>query len=50
VRSAVRGGRLREWSLVRCGQRAAAARLAATPPGWADFARRGAELVAALRG
>jgi excinuclease ABC subunit C len=50
VRFAVRAGRLQEWSQVRCGQRAAAARLAATPPGWADFAQRGAELAAALRG
>jgi hypothetical protein len=37
VRVAVRGGRLREWPLVRCGQRAATARLAATAPGGADL-------------
>jgi excinuclease ABC subunit C len=50
VRFAVRAGRLREWSQRPCGPRAAAARLAATPPGWAGFAQRAADLAAALAG
>jgi excinuclease ABC subunit C len=46
--SAVRGGRLSGWSQQAC---AAAARryLDQTPPGWADFAGRNAELAARLR-
>ncbi len=45
---AVRGGRLREWSQRHCGPGRAGSRLAATPPGWAGFARRNAELAAGL--
>lgn len=48
VRFVITGGRLREWSQRACGRPAAAARLAQTPPGWADFTRRNAELAAAL--
>jgi excinuclease ABC subunit C len=48
VRFAVRAGRLCEWSQRRCGQGRAGPRLAATPAGWAGFARRNAELAAAL--
>ena len=33
-----------------CGEAAAAALLAATPPAWAPFARRNAELAALLAG
>ncbi len=48
VRFGVRGGRLCEWSQRRCSRSRAAPRLAATPAAWADFARRNAELAAAL--
>lgn len=48
VHFAVRGGRLREWSQRRCGENRAGPRLAATPAGWAGFARRNAELAAGL--
>ncbi len=48
VRFVITGGRLCEWSQRACGPAHAAARLAATPPGWAGFARRNAELAAAL--
>jgi excinuclease ABC subunit C len=48
VRFAVRGGRLQEWSLERCGRAAAAPALAATPAGWTGFAQRAAGLAAAL--
>lgn len=48
VRFVISGGRLCEWSQRACGQAQAAARLAATPPGWTTFARRNAELAAAL--
>jgi excinuclease ABC subunit C len=48
VRFGIRGGRLREWSQRGCGQGAAAARVAATPPGWREFAARNAALAAAL--
>jgi len=44
----VRAGRLGGWSQHVCAEVAAASRLAATPPSWAAFARRGAELAAAL--
>src|SRR5439155_312672 len=42
-------GRLRGWRQRPCGAAAARRRLAGTPPGWADFARRNAELAARLR-
>jgi excinuclease ABC subunit C len=48
VRFAVRAGRLCEWSQEPCAGAAAAPALAATPPGWAGFARRSAELAAML--
>jgi len=48
VRFAVTGGRLCQWSQRACGQAQAASRLAASPPGWAAFASRNAELAAAL--
>jgi excinuclease ABC subunit C len=48
VRFGVRAGRLREWSQRPCGQATAAPYLAATPPGWAEFAQRNAELAASL--
>jgi excinuclease ABC subunit C len=49
VRFGVRGGRLCQWSARRCSRSRATPRLAATPTAWADFARRNAELAAALR-
>jgi excinuclease ABC subunit C len=48
VRFVITGGRLCEWSQRACGPDQAAKWLASTPPGWADFARRNAELAAAL--
>jgi excinuclease ABC subunit C len=48
VRFVITGGRLCAWSQRACGPAQAASRLAATPPGWAAFARRNAELAAAL--
>jgi excinuclease ABC subunit C len=48
VHFAVRSGYLRGWSQRRCGSAGAQPRLTATPPDWADFARRNAELAAAL--
>ena len=48
VRFGVRAGRLCEWSQRQCDRTAAAADLAATPPGWAEFAHRNAELAARL--
>jgi excinuclease ABC subunit C len=50
VSLAVRNGRLVEWRQRSCGEAAAAALLAATPPAWAPFARRNAELAARLAG
>jgi excinuclease ABC subunit C len=50
VRFAVRAGRLREWSQRPCGPRPAAAPLAATPPAWAGFTQRAADLAATLAG
>ena len=43
-----RRGRVCEWEQSRCPRAGAAARLASTPPGWADFAQRNAELAASL--
>jgi excinuclease ABC subunit C len=49
VRFEVRAGRLCGWRLRGCGPAAASRHLAeAQPPGWADFARRNAELAARL--
>ena len=50
VQFGIRGGRLCHWSQRRCPRSRAASRLAVTPAGWADFARRNAELAAALSG
>jgi len=44
----VRHGQVREWALAACPESDAAARLAGTPPDWAGFAQRNAELAAAL--
>jgi excinuclease ABC subunit C len=49
VRFEIRGGRLSSWSQRGCGTAAARRHLDQTPPGWADFARRSAELAARLR-
>jgi excinuclease ABC subunit C len=46
----VRNGRLGEWRQRSCGEAAAAALLAATPPAWVPFAQRNAELAAQLAG
>jgi excinuclease ABC subunit C len=48
VRFVIRAGRLCEWSQERYDRTAATAALAATPAGWAGFARRTAELAATL--
>jgi excinuclease ABC subunit C len=45
-----RRGRICEWVQSRCPQADAAAPLVSTPPSWADFAQRNAELAAALSG
>src|SRR6266571_1122014 len=45
----IRGGRMSSWRQRPCGAAAARRHLAETPPGWADFARRNAELAARLR-
>lgn len=45
-----RGGQVREWIQSSCPQTEAAAHLAGTPPDWAGFAQRNAELAAALAG
>ena len=44
----VRHGRVYEWAQTACAEFDAAARLASTPPDWAGFAQRNAELAAAL--
>jgi excinuclease UvrABC nuclease subunit len=44
----VRRGQVRAWAQAACPEPDAAARLAGTPPDWAGFARRNAELAAAL--
>ena len=49
VRFKIRDGRMRGWRQRPCGAAAARRYLAGTPPGWADFARRNAELAARLR-
>jgi excinuclease ABC subunit C len=45
----IRDGRMRGWRQRPCGAAAARRHLTGTPPGWADFARRNAELAARLR-
>jgi excinuclease ABC subunit C len=44
----VRRGRVCEWAQAACPESGAAARLAGTPPDWAGFAQRNAELAAVL--
>ena len=44
----VRRGQVCEWAQAACPESDAAARLASTPPDWAGFAQRNAELAAAL--
>jgi excinuclease ABC subunit C len=44
----VREGRLREWNQRTCSPESARLLVAATPPVWADFAQRNAELAALL--
>jgi excinuclease ABC subunit C len=46
----IRAGRLASWTLCSCGPAAARRHLAATPPEWAAFAQRNAELAARLSG
>jgi excinuclease ABC subunit C len=48
VRFTVRGGWVREWSQRHSTERSAAPHLAATPPDWAAYAHRNAELAAGL--
>jgi excinuclease ABC subunit C len=48
VRFEMRGGRLAGWTQRACAQAEARATVAATPAGWAAFARRNAELAARL--
>jgi excinuclease ABC subunit C len=48
VSFAVRGGRLTGWTQHGCGAASARRQLSQTPPGWASFARRNAELAARL--
>jgi excinuclease ABC subunit C len=50
VSFAIRGGRLTGWTQRACGQAPARRRLEPTPPDWAPFARRNAELAARLTG
>ena len=45
---AVRGGRLAGWTQRACGEASARPHLARTPPDWAPFAARNAELAARL--
>ncbi len=48
VSLAVRDGRVARWQQRECAEAAAGPRIAATPAAWAPFARRNAELAAAL--
>jgi excinuclease ABC subunit C len=48
VRFTIRGGRLSGWYQDRCDAAAARRQQAATPPEWAAFAQRNAELAARL--
>jgi excinuclease ABC subunit C len=45
----IRDGRMRGWRQRPCGAAAARPHLIGTPPRWADFAHRNAELAARLR-
>ncbi|MEV1175257.1 hypothetical protein [Nonomuraea sp. NPDC049784] len=44
----IRGGRLNGWDQRECSRSAVARAGAVTPPEWAEFAQRNAELAAAL--
>ena len=48
VRFEIRAGRLAGWTVRPCGAAAARRHLAATPPEWATFAQRNAQLAARL--
>jgi excinuclease ABC subunit C len=48
VSLAIRGGRMCGWRQRRCGPAAARRHTGMTPPGWAGFAQRAAELAARL--
>lgn len=48
VRFEIRAGRLRGWRQWACTEATAKSRVASTPPAWAPFARRNAELAARL--
>ncbi|WP_165977911.1 hypothetical protein [Nonomuraea diastatica] len=48
VTFSIRGGRLNRWDQHECSRSAVAQASAATPPEWAAFAQRNAELAAAL--
>jgi len=48
ARFEIRAGRLAGWTVRSCGAAAARRQLAATPPEWAAFAQRNAELAARL--
>jgi excinuclease ABC subunit C len=48
VSFAIRGGRMCRWDSHRCGRAEAEERLARTPAAWRDFARRNADLAAAV--
>jgi excinuclease ABC subunit C len=49
IRFTVRGGRLSGWTQRACGVATARRHVAATPPEWAGFAHRNAQLAARLR-
>jgi excinuclease ABC subunit C len=49
VRFEIGGGRMRTWIQRSCSQAEARRHVAATPPEWAEFAGRNAELAARLR-
>jgi excinuclease ABC subunit C len=49
VEFGIRAGRMTTWTLRDCGESAAQARLADTPPMWQKFAQRSAELAVRLR-
>jgi excinuclease ABC subunit C len=50
VSLAIRAGRLTNWIQRACGEAAASRHVAGTPPEWAAFAQRSAELAARLSG
>lgn len=48
VRFAMRDGRIVDWTIEACDERTATPAMTASPPRWAAFARRNAELAASL--